>query len=73
MKNTILKWVIHKVRSLRRGKGGPAKSVVVRMGGKKGKFSCKHKCAVNVFRRLVTKQKQNKVSYSHSQNSTSSP
>ena len=56
MKNTILKWV----RSLRGGKGGPAKSVVVRLGGKKGRFSCKHKCAVNVFRRLVTKQKQNK-------------
>ena len=56
----ILLGVIHKVRTLRGGKGGPPKSVLACIGAR-GSFSCKRMYAIVVFLQF-------QMSYSDDQN-----
>ena len=50
----ILLGVIHKLRPLRGGNGGPAKKVLAQIGGRES-FSCKRTYAIVFFRGFVTK------------------
>ena len=58
-KKMILLGVINKVRTLRRGKGGPPKSVLACIGGRGG-FSCKRMYAIAFFF-AVSLQSRNKA------------